>query len=272
MNIEFQIVKLFDHHNRGQFIVAKQLDFKESLVINEGSLLNGIPIYHYLEMYPFSPDEDPQNDIYVFRPIAVRGYPKGFFSEGQIVSLELASKIGKPRNIPVVGQRIASMFVDHFAMTGIICIPGIIISVLVDLFSGPTISTEGKLFGVGSIGVIIILLFSLYFNKDILNGQSIGKRLLKLQVIDNVTKTVASPLKCLLRNITIIIWPVEVIVVLFTPARRLGDRIANTSVLLYDPLLPKEPLNRREIIKALIIGFILLGVTLLIVSLYNGDN
>ncbi len=90
MVIEFIILKLFDHHNRGQFIVACQLNFKEPLVIKEDSLLNGIPIYHYLEMYPFSKEEkDPQFDIYVFRPTELKGYPKEFFQEGQVVELSL---------------------------------------------------------------------------------------------------------------------------------------------------------------------------------------
>lgn len=89
MVVEFKIIKLSYHHNRGQFIVARQLNFKEPLVINEGSLLNGIPIYHYLEMYPLSKDEEPQFDIYVFRPTELSGYSKGFFQEGQLVELTL---------------------------------------------------------------------------------------------------------------------------------------------------------------------------------------
>lgn len=89
MIIEFKILKLFDHHNRGQFIVELKLNFEESIAIKEGSLLNGIPVFHYLEMYPFSKEEDPQFDIYVFCPTDLKGYPKGFFQEGQVVELAL---------------------------------------------------------------------------------------------------------------------------------------------------------------------------------------
>lgn len=89
MIVEFKILKLFDHHNRGQFIAARQLNFKGPLVIKEGSLLNGISIFHYLDMYPFSKEEDPQFDVYVFRPTELKGYPKGFFQEGQVVELTL---------------------------------------------------------------------------------------------------------------------------------------------------------------------------------------
>lgn len=89
MVIAFKILKLFDHHNRGQFIIARQLNFKEPLGIKDGALLNGVLIYHYLEMYPFLKEGDPQFDIYVFRPTELKGYPKGFFQEGQVVELIL---------------------------------------------------------------------------------------------------------------------------------------------------------------------------------------
>jgi hypothetical protein len=87
MVLKFEIVKLFAHHNRGQFIAARQLNFKEPAKIKEGALLNGIPVYHYLEMCPNLKEEEPQFDMYVFRPMELRGYPKDIFKEGQIVEL-----------------------------------------------------------------------------------------------------------------------------------------------------------------------------------------
>lgn len=89
MVLKFKIVKLFDHHNRGQFIAARQLNFKEPTKIKEGALLNGVPVYHYLEMHPISKEEEEesQSDMYVFRPTELRGYLKGTFQEGQIVEL-----------------------------------------------------------------------------------------------------------------------------------------------------------------------------------------
>jgi hypothetical protein len=84
---EFEIIKLFDRHHRGQFIAARQLNFKETIEVKEGALLNGIPVYHYIEMYPISNEQGKsQLDIYVFRPTSER-FPKGYFQEGQVVKL-----------------------------------------------------------------------------------------------------------------------------------------------------------------------------------------
>ena len=51
-----------------------------------------------------------------------------------------------------------------------------------------------------------------------------------MQVIDIKTGQVANPLKCLARNLTIVLWPLEVIFVLIDPKRRLGDKIAGTRI------------------------------------------
>lgn len=85
---EFEIMKVFDLHNRGQFIFARQLNVGQNFEVKEGALLGGIPIYHYLDM-PRMLDESgkPRLDVFVFRPISLTNFPDGYFKEGQIVEL-----------------------------------------------------------------------------------------------------------------------------------------------------------------------------------------
>lgn len=170
-------------------------------------------------------------------------------------------------NIPTVGQRLISMFVDHFIMTFVICIGGLILSLPLALIPKDGLHLGLKLFNSGIIGTIIFILVSLYLNKDILNGRSPAKRILKFQVVDNDTKLTASPLKCLLRNLTIIVWPIEVLVILFNPSQRLGDKLANTRVVVFDETKEKEKLDKKAIAKALFVGLFvfigLLGLTIL---------
>src|SRR5579871_4069993 len=88
MVLSFKIIKLFNHHNRGQFIAARQLNFKAPVVIQEGASLDGVSVYHYAEMSPMAKNyKEPGFDIYVFRPTELGGYPKDYFREGQIVEL-----------------------------------------------------------------------------------------------------------------------------------------------------------------------------------------
>ena len=76
------------------------------------------------------------------------------------------------------------------------------------------------------IAVMIILLF---IAKDAINGQSIGKKLMKIKVVDAHGKT-PNIFKLIIRNITICIWPIEAILVLLNK-KKLGDRLAGTNIV-----------------------------------------
>lgn len=77
--------------------------------------------------------------------------------------------------------------------------------------------------------------FALLLCKDCINGQSPAKRIIKLQVVDNKTGEVATPIQCFVRNITLLILPIEIIVALVRPDRRIGDKIAGTKLVIYYP-------------------------------------
>lgn len=81
------------------------------------------------------------------------------------------------------------------------------------------------------------LCIALYLSKDALNGQSLSKRLLRLQIVNNTTGIVASPMQTLVRNLTYIIWPIELVMMCINPSRRLGDKIANTRLERYSTLI-----------------------------------
>ena len=74
-----------------------------------------------------------------------------------------------------------------------------------------------------------ILMF-LILNKDFYNSRSIGKRISGYIVV-NKKGLPASKTQCLVRNITILLWPIEGALLLINPSRRLGDFIAGTKVI-----------------------------------------
>ena len=128
---------------------------------------------------------------------------------------------------PNIGKRLASMLLDHFCTCFILMAP--IIPFLL-LKSDP--EDQGAMLDPGFQFVFLGLMF-LYFFKDSFSARSIAKRVTKLQVVDNRTGKAASVRQCFLRNLTIVIWPVEVLITLFNSQRRLGDFIAGTRVVNY---------------------------------------
>ena len=163
------------------------------------------------------------------------------------------------------GIRLAAMLLDHFFMTMVAMVFFIpaIISDLSDAFKVSHGQVSPGFMG-GSWGYIGMIGFALYFCKDIFNGRSIAKRILKLQLVDNETGQVASPLKCFVRNIFCVLWPIEVIVALTDTSRRLGDRVAGTKLVKFDPSLEQPGLNIGKLILPVVIAY---GMMVLLMQL-----
>lgn len=163
------------------------------------------------------------------------------------------------------GTRLGTMILDHFLMTivaMIFLVPGMI-SGFSNAFNVSHDQTTPDFFGNMYLG---LLGFAVYFCKDCINGRSIAKRILKLQLVDNTTGQVASPLKCFVRNIFCVLWPVEVIVALINPSRRIGDRVAGTKLIPFDPTLEQPKPNFGQIAIALGLAY---GIMLLIMLPIN---
>jgi hypothetical protein len=115
----------------------------------------------------------------------------------------------------------------------------------------------------GFWGHFALLGFAVFFCKDCINGRSPAKRILKLQVVDNVTGTAASPLQCFVRDLFMIIWPIEGIVALINPERRIGDRVAGTKLVVFDPVVTQPETNVAKVLIALLLGYgLIYAVTL----------
>ncbi len=138
-------------------------------------------------------------------------------------------------NKPKVITRLSSMFLDHIIMT-LVLLPLFIgyILLLAAIFSA-SYPDNLSVNAMASYGIILIP-FLVYVGKDSFGSRSAAKRMTGLNIIDNSTLKPASSFQCFLRNIFIPIWPLEVLITVFNPTRRLGDLIANTKVIV----APKE--------------------------------
>lgn len=160
------------------------------------------------------------------------------------------------------GTRIGTMILDHLLMTMIAMfffVPGII-SGFSNAFKVSHDQTNPDIFGNLYLGLFG---FAVYFCKDCINGRSIAKRILKLQLVDNTSGQVASPLKCFVRNIFCVLWPIEVMVALINPSRRIGDRVAGTKLVPFDLSLEQPKPNFGQIAISLGIAYSIMLLTML---------
>lgn len=155
------------------------------------------------------------------------------------------------------GPRIGAMLLDHIVMT--FAIMFLVLPFTIGGFDGITDESTTTPFSSDLIFYVMIFGMSLYFNKDMIQGKSVAKRALKLEVVDVKTGEVASSLKCLVRNLTIAVWPIEVIAVLISPSRRIGDLIAGTRVeYITDERDSKPKVDFKNLLLSILIGFMIL--------------
>jgi uncharacterized RDD family membrane protein YckC len=164
------------------------------------------------------------------------------------------------------GTRLGTMILDHVIMTFavmIFAIPGMVHVFMKAL----NVSHEQPDFDFWGDTIYFMLIgFAVYFCKDSINGRSPGKRILKLQVVDNTTGEAASSIKCFFRNIFIILWPIEIIVALVNPSRRIGDFIAGTRVVVFDQSKEQLKNNWSQIGISLALAY---GLMLILMTPYT---
>ncbi|MFC0875618.1 RDD family protein [Saccharicrinis sp. FJH2] len=133
------------------------------------------------------------------------------------------------KTLQIFGRRLNSMSMDFSFMLGLIFPFFIILFIPVSILVDSGNETNFLLPLWIEITPFTFISF-LILNKDFFNGKSIAKRQYGYQVIDSKTNRPASEFQCIIRNSTMIIWPLEVIFSMVNPTKRLGDFIAGTKL------------------------------------------
>ena len=89
---------------------------------------------------------------------------------------------------------------------------------------------------------MFFILGAIALNKDLVNGQGIVNRNFGYRVVDDDTEMTSTPIKCMLRNLTVILFPFEFFF-LQRSDRRLGDLLFGTKLLKVTPTSPETILT-----------------------------
>ncbi len=124
-------------------------------------------------------------------------------------------------------RRLTAFFIDHFTITFLM-----VATVFVSI--GPNyLDDEGTSKMLSVMPVVMVIGFALYFAKDSFRGISLGRWIMGIMVRDaNNPEQVPSFGKLFVRNLFLILWPVELIVfIVDSNKKRLGDKVSNTVVV-----------------------------------------
>jgi uncharacterized RDD family membrane protein YckC len=168
--------------------------------------------------------------------------------------IRLQNQKTKP-NLSSRKRGIVAFIIDHFALTFLI-VSMAFLALGTDFLNVPNFSKI-----TATMIAIILLGLLLYFGKDSIKGISIGKWIMGIMVRDKDNpELVPSFGKLLFRNIFLIIWPVEFIVLAASEEKkRLGDKLAKTIVVKN----PNKPSKTPRIITLASVGIILISFLIL---------
>lgn len=156
-------------------------------------------------------------------------------------------------------RRIAAFLIDHFVVT-------FLIVTIAFLVIGPEYLDENNPDKMMTIMLYVITPgFMLYFAKDSFKGNSIGKWIMEIKVRDeNNPHEIPSFGRLFVRNLFLIVWPIEFIVLATSNQKqRLGDNVAKTVVV-------KNPNNVNKLPKVL--ALIGVGITFFVVLVFVVSN
>lgn len=119
------------------------------------------------------------------------------------------------------GKRFQGQFIDGLV--------SYLLGIMAFYFSDLMMNREYSVYFAYAVGLVYFL-----FSDALPNGQSVGKKLLNIRVINKETMRSCSILESLLRNITFPLGIVDWAFIFFGSHRRLGDFIASTIVVKND--------------------------------------
>lgn len=126
----------------------------------------------------------------------------------------------------MTSKRIGAFFIDFIIIALIYNFPFFIL-VMLPMIQGQKLMVDVIM---SKVFICVIFAFILFVFKDVFKNGSIGKKIMKLKIIDSDTKEDSSIGKRILRNTTWILSWIEIIVYLISN-KRIGDRIARTEVV-----------------------------------------
>ena len=121
-------------------------------------------------------------------------------------------------------KRILSGAIDYYLINIISIVLGWIIYIVqeADIFND-------DLYLKITVVVYLVVVICMLLLKDAIRGRSIGKKLCKLKILYANGET-ANKVQLILRNITLLIWPIELILFIVIK-NRLGDILSRTVVV-----------------------------------------
>lgn len=103
----------------------------------------------------------------------------------------------------------------------------LLIVIIVNMFFFATQTVKSQLF----VQFLSAMMVTMLLCKDCISGKSAGKRIMKIEIANEKEGEKISAVSCIVRNIFVVLWIIEILVLFISKEKRIGDYVAKTKVV-----------------------------------------
>lgn len=103
----------------------------------------------------------------------------------------------------------------------------LLIAIIVNMFFFATPTVKSQLL----VQFLSAMMVTMLLCKDCINGKSAGKRIMKIEIANEKEGEKVSAVSCVVRNIFVVLWIIEILVLFISKEKRIGDYVAKTKVV-----------------------------------------
>lgn len=143
----------------------------------------------------------------------------------------------------------------------------LLIAIIVNMFFFATQTVKSQLL----VQFLSAMMVTMLLCKDCINGKSAGKRIMKIEIANEKEGEKISAVSCIVRNIFVVLWIIEIFVLFISKEKRIGDYVAKTKVVS-NSKVEKIKLDKNALLTILLCFCIIFLFMFLVFNIFNSSS
>lgn len=143
----------------------------------------------------------------------------------------------------------------------------LLIAIIVNMFFFATQTVKSQLL----VQFLSAMMVTMLLCKDCINGKSAGKRIMKIEIANEKEGEKVSAVSCVVRNIFVVLWIIEILVLFISKEKRIGDYVAKTKVVS-NSKVEKIKLDKNALLTILLCFCIIFLFMFLVFNIFNSSS
>lgn len=143
----------------------------------------------------------------------------------------------------------------------------LLIAIIVNMFFFATQTVKSQLL----VQFLSAMMVTMLLCKDCINGKSAGKRIMKIEIANEKEGEKVSAVSCVVRNIFVVLWIIEILVLFISKEKRIGDYVAKTKVVS-NSKVEKIKLDKNALLTVLLCFCIIFLFMFLVFNIFNSSS